>query len=152
MDLVPAEPRVFPVGRLDADTEGLLLRTNDGDLTHRLTHPSFGGEKAYVAEVDGTPTPAEVRQPREGNELEDGLTAPAKAVLTPPNVLTITFHEGRNRQIRRMCAAIGHPVVRLVRTRIGPLADRSLKPGTWRPLLLDEVRALEKAVRVEPGT
>ena len=146
VDLVPSEPRVFPVGRLDADTEGLLLLTNDGDLTHRLTHPSFGVEKEYVAEVQGTPTPADVRRLREGIQLEDGMTAPAKAVLTPPNVLTITIHEGRNRQIRRMCDAIGHPVVRLVRTRIGPIADRSLKPGTWRPLTLDEVRALEKAV------
>ena len=146
VDLVPSEPRVFPVGRLDADTEGLLLLTNDGDLTHRLTHPSFGVEKEYVAEVQGTPTPAEVRRLREGIELDDGVTAPAKAVLTPPNVLTITIHEGRNRQVRRMCDAIGHPVVRLVRTRIGPITDRSLKPGMWRPLTLDEVRALEKAV------
>ena len=146
VDLVPAEPRVFPVGRLDADTEGLLLLTNDGDLTHRLTHPSFGVEKEYVAEVKGAPTPAEVRRLREGVDLEDGRTAPAKAVLTPPNVLTITIHEGRNRQIRRMCDAVGHPVVRLVRTRIGPLTDRTLKPGTWRPLTLDEVRALERAV------
>jgi 23S rRNA pseudouridine2605 synthase len=146
VDLVPEEPRVFPVGRLDADTEGLLILTNDGDLTHRLTHPSFGVEKEYVAEVKGTPTPAEVRRLREGVDLEDGRTAPAKAVLTPPNVLTITIHEGRNRQIRRMCDAVGHPVVRLVRTRIGPLVDRSLKPGTWRPLTQDEVRSLERAV------
>jgi len=146
VDLVPAEPRVFPVGRLDAETEGLLLLTNDGDLTHRLTHPSFGVEKTYVAEVQGTPTPAEVRRLREGIELDDGMTAPAKAALTPPNVLTIPIHEGRNRQIRRMCDAIGHPVVRLVRTRIGPLVDRSLKPGTWRALTLEEVRSLEKAV------
>jgi 23S rRNA pseudouridine2605 synthase len=145
MQLVPDEPRVFPVGRLDADTEGLLLLTNDGDLTHRLTHPSFGVDKEYVAEVRGTPTPAEVRTLREGVELEDGRTSPAKAVLTPPNVLTITIHEGRNRQVRRMCDAIGHPVVRLVRTRIGPLVDRSLKPGAWRALSVDEVRALERA-------
>ena len=146
VDLVPSDPRVFPVGRLDADTEGLLLLTNDGDLTHRLTHPSFGVDKEYVAEVQGTPTPADIRRLREGIELDDGMTAPAKAVLTPPNVLTITIHEGRNRQVRRMCDAIGHPVLRLVRTRIGPLTDRSLKPGAWRPLTLDEVRALEKAV------
>ncbi|MEA3018678.1 MAG: rRNA synthase [Actinomycetota bacterium] len=146
VDLVPSEPRVFPVGRLDADTEGLLLLTNDGDLTHRLTHPSFGIDKEYVAEVLGTPTPAELRSLREGVVLDDGTTAPAKAALTPPNVLTITIHEGRNRQIRRMCDAIGHPVVRLVRTRIGPLTDRKLEPGGWRPLTLDEVRALERAV------
>jgi 23S rRNA pseudouridine2605 synthase len=146
MELVPAEPRVFPVGRLDADTEGLLLLTNDGDLTHRLTHPSFGVEKEYVAEVSGTPSPADVRRLREGVELEDGTTSPAKAVLTPPNVLTLTIHEGRNRQVRRMCDAVGHPVLRLVRTRIGPITDRSLKPGAWRPLTNDEVHALEKAV------
>jgi len=145
IDLVPAEPRVFPVGRLDADTEGLLLLTNDGDLTHRLTHPSFGVEKEYVAEVTGSPTPATVRSLREGIELEDGRTAPAKVALTPPNVLTITIHEGRNRQVRRMCDAVGHPVRRLVRTRIGPIVDRSLKPGTWRPLTNDEVHALERA-------
>ncbi|HEX2038589.1 MAG TPA: pseudouridine synthase [Acidimicrobiales bacterium] len=147
VELVPAEPRVFPVGRLDADTEGLLLLTNDGDLAHRLTHPSFGVEKEYVAEVSGRPTPATVRRLREGVDLEDGRTAPAKVALTPPNVLRITIHEGRNRQVRRMCEAVGHPVVRLVRTRIGPLADRSLKPGAWRPLAPDEVRALERAVR-----
>jgi 23S rRNA pseudouridine2605 synthase len=146
VDLVPHEPRVFPVGRLDADTEGLLLLTNDGDLAHRLTHPSFGVDKEYVAEVEGQPRPAAVRALRQGVELDDGPTAPAKAVLTPPNVLTITIHEGRNRQVRRMCEAVGHPVVRLVRTRIGPLVDRSLPPGTWRELTTDEVRALEKAV------
>lgn len=146
VELVPTEPRVFPVGRLDADTEGLLLLTNDGDLTHRLTHPSFGVEKEYVAEVQGAPTPAEVRRLREGIELDDGPTAPAKVSLTPPSVLTITIHEGRNRQVRRMCEAVGHPVVRLVRTRIGPLTDRRLRPGSWRPLTLDEVRSLERAV------
>ncbi|HEX2040710.1 MAG TPA: pseudouridine synthase [Acidimicrobiales bacterium] len=149
VDLVPAEPRVFPVGRLDADTEGLLVLTNDGDLAHRLTHPSFGVEKEYVAEVEGRPTPAAVRRLREGVELEDGRTAPAKVALTPPNVLRITIHEGRNRQVRRMCETIGHPVVRLVRTRIGPLADRSLKPGAWRPLTTAEVRALERSVRAD---
>jgi 23S rRNA pseudouridine2605 synthase len=151
VQLVPDEPRVFPVGRLDADTEGLLLLTNDGELTHRLTHPSYGVEKTYVAEVVGAPTPADVRRLREGIELEDGKTAPAKVALTPPSVLTITIHEGRNRQVRRMCDAIGHPVVRLVRTRIGPISDRSLKPGAWRPLTNDEVHALEKAVAAGTG-
>jgi 23S rRNA pseudouridine2605 synthase len=144
--LVPAEPRVFPVGRLDADTEGLLLLTNDGDLAHRLTHPSFGVEKEYVAEVEGRLSPAAVRRLREGVDLEDGRTAPAK-VAAEDNVLRITIHEGRNRQVRRMCEAVGHPVVRLVRTRIGPVADRSLKPGAWRPLTTDEVRALERATK-----
>lgn len=148
--LVPAEPRVFPVGRLDADTEGLLLLTNDGALTHRLTHPSFGVEKEYVAEVEGQPGRAAVRALREGVELDDGPTAPAKVSLRPPNVLTLVIHEGRNRQVRRMCEQVGHPVVRLVRTRIGPLQDQRLKPGEWRPLTLDEVRALGQAAAA-PG-
>ncbi|MDQ1395988.1 MAG: rRNA synthase, partial [Acidimicrobiaceae bacterium] len=145
LDLVPAEPRVFPVGRLDADTEGLLLLTNDGDLTHRLTHPSFGVDKEYLVEVEGQPSTGAVRRLREGVDLDDGRTAPAKVALIAPNLLRITIHEGRNRQIRRMCDAIGHPVVRLVRSRIGTLAERRLKPGEWRPLTTDEVRALERA-------
>jgi 23S rRNA pseudouridine2605 synthase len=144
-DLVPAEPRVFPVGRLDQDTEGLLLLTNDGDLTQRLTHPSFGVEKEYVASVEGRPSRGTVRALREGIDLDDGRTAPAKVALVAPDVLRITIHEGRNRQVRRMCEAVGHPVTRLVRTRIGPLADRSLAPGEWRPLTTGEVRALERA-------
>ena len=146
IDLVPLEPRVFSVGRLDADTEGLLLLTNDGDLTHRLTHPSFGVEKEYLVEVEGTPSPLALRRLREGVELEDGMTAPAQASLVPPHALRLVIHEGRNRQVRRMCAAVGHPVVRLVRTRIGPIAERRLGPGEWRPLTLAEVRALESAV------
>ena len=149
VELVPSEPRVFPVGRLDADTEGLLLLTNDGDLTHRLTHPSFGVEKEYIAEVEGKPTRHSLRRLREGVELDDGITAPAKASLVEPTVLRLTIHEGRNRQIRRMCDAIGHPVVRLVRTRIGPLRDTALRPGTWRALVQDEVRALERAASGE---
>jgi 23S rRNA pseudouridine2605 synthase len=147
VELVPLEPRVFPVGRLDADSEGLLLVTNDGELTHRLTHPSFGVEKQYLAEVEGTPSPAAVRRLREGVDLEDGRTAPAKVAAVSPSALRITIHEGRNRQVRRMCAAVGHPVTRLVRTRIGPLAERSLRPGEWRPLTLAEVRALNEAAR-----
>ena len=150
VELVPDEPRVFPVGRLDADTEGLLLLTNDGDMAHRLTHPSFGVEKEYLAEVEGSPSPGAVRRLREGVELEDGMTAPAKVSLVPPSGLRIAIHEGRNRQVRRMCEAIGHPVVRLVRVRIGPLADRRLGPGEWRALTLAEVRSLEKAVSGSP--
>ncbi|MEE3103369.1 MAG: pseudouridine synthase, partial [Actinomycetota bacterium] len=137
--LVPNEPRVFPVGRLDVDTEGLLLLTNDGELAHRLTHPSYGVEKEYVAEVEGLPTRAVLRRLREGVELDDGPTAPARATLVDPSVVRLTIHEGRNRQVRRMCEAVGHSVVRLVRTRIGPLADRSLAPGAWRELTGDEV-------------
>jgi 23S rRNA pseudouridine2605 synthase len=145
VDLVPHEPRVFPVGRLDGDTEGLLLLTNDGDLTHRLTHPSFGVDKEYLVEVDGNPHRGVVRRLREGVELDDGITAPAKVAVLGDHLLRITIHEGRNRQVRRMCEAVGTPVVRLVRTRIGPLTDRTLKPGEWRPLTQDEVRALERA-------
>jgi len=144
--LVPDEPRVFPVGRLDVDTEGLLLLTNDGELAHRLTHPSYGVEKEYVAEVEGLPTRAVLRRLREGVELDDGPTAPARATLVDPSVVRLTIHEGRNRQVRRMCEAVGHSVVRLVRTRIGPLADRSLAPGAWRELPGAEVRSLQRAV------
>jgi len=145
LELVPPEPRVFPVGRLDADTEGLLLLTNDGDLAHRLTHPSFGVDKEYLVEVDGDPHRGVLRRLREGVDLEDGRTAPAKVAVLGDRLLRITIHEGRNRQIRRMCEAVGTPVVRLVRTRIGPLADHALAPGEWRPLTQDEVRALERA-------
>jgi 23S rRNA pseudouridine2605 synthase len=145
VDLVPDEPRVFPVGRLDLDTEGLLLLTNDGELTHRLTHPSFGVDKEYIAHVDGEPSRRAVRQLREGVELDDGPTAPAQASLVAPSIIKLVIHEGRNRQVRRMCEAIGHPVRRLIRTRIGPLSDRKLKPGQWRPLTNDELRALERA-------
>jgi 23S rRNA pseudouridine2605 synthase len=146
LDLVPADPRVFSVGRLDADTEGLLILTNDGELAHRLAHPSFGVEKEYLVEVETLPSPGELRQLRTGVVLEDGMTAPAKASVVPPRAIRLAIHEGRNRQVRRMCSAIGHPVVRLVRTRIGPVVDRSLRPGTWRPLRPEEVRALEESV------
>lgn len=143
--LVPAEPRVFPVGRLDAATEGLLVLTNDGDLAHHLTHPRFGVVKEYLAEVVGHPAPGDVRRLREGVELDDGPTASAKVALVAPGVLRLAVHEGRNRQVRRMCDAVGHPVRRLVRTRIGPIADRNLAPGAWRRLTPAEVRALETA-------
>ncbi|MEJ7845100.1 MAG: pseudouridine synthase [Acidimicrobiales bacterium] len=143
--LVPDEPRVFPVGRLDADTEGLLLLTNDGELAHRLTHPSFGVDKEYLAEVRGSPSRGALRALRQGVALDDGPTAPAKASLVSPTVVRLVIHEGRNRQVRRMCDAVGHPVARLVRTRIGPLSDDRLRPGTWRRLTLAEVRSLQQA-------
>lgn len=152
VEMVPAEPRVFPVGRLDLDTEGLLLLTNDGALAHRLTHPSFGVEKEYLAQVSGSPSRAALRRLREGVELEDGLTAPAKVAAPQPGLLRLTIHEGRNRQVRRMCEAVGHPVIRLVRTRIGPLADPRLAPGEWRPLEQAEVLDLQRAVGGPAGS
>lgn len=144
VDLVPEQPRVFSVGRLDAASEGLLILTNDGDLAFRLTHPSHGVEKEYLVEVDGTPTPGAVRQLRTGVVLDDGPTAPARVARVGERGMRIVIHEGRNRQVRRMCQAVGLPVRRLVRTRIGPLADRSLPPGQWRPLSPHEVRRLEE--------
>jgi 23S rRNA pseudouridine2605 synthase len=148
-DLVPPEPRVVPVGRLDYDSEGLLVLTNDGELTQVLTHPKHGVPKAYLAEVVGVPTAGEVRQLREGVELEDGTTAPARVAVVAQHAdgaaLELVIHEGKNRQVRRMCEAIGHPVTRLVRTRIGPISDARLAPGEWRALRADEVRALYAA-------
>jgi 23S rRNA pseudouridine2605 synthase len=151
VELVPDEPRVYPVGRLDAGTEGLLLLTNDGDLAHRLTHPSYGVEKEYLAEVEGSPSRGAVRRLREGVELDDGRSAPAKVAAVGAHTLRVTIHEGRNRQVRRMCAAVGHPVRRLVRVRIGPISDRRLAPGQWRQLSQAEVRSLERAASTRPG-
>ncbi len=133
IELVPNDPRVFPVGRLDWETEGLLVLTNDGALTQRLTHPSHGVEKEYLVEVEGVPSRGALRRLREGVDLDDGLSAPAEVRLVQSRedhaAIEMVIHEGRNRQVRRMCEAIGHPVRRLVRTRIGPLADRELAPG-----------------------
>jgi 23S rRNA pseudouridine2605 synthase len=149
LDLVPNEPRVFPVGRLDRDTEGLLIVTNDGDLAQLLTHPRHGVEKTYLAEVRGVPSPAAIRRLREGIELDDGLTAPARVHVVQEHedraAIELTIHEGRKRQVRRMCDAVGHPVQRLVRTRIGDLRDEKLAPGEWRSLAPSEVRALYAA-------
>ncbi len=148
VDLIETSTRIFPVGRLDLDSEGLLLLTNDGQLTHRLTHPSFGIDKEYLVAVEGQPSRLAVRTLREGVELDDGMTAPAKVSVVNPGTVKIILHEGRNRQIRRMCDAVGHPVRRLVRTRIGPISDHRLKPGQWRKLLPDEVLSLQRAVKV----
>ncbi|MHB8438452.1 MAG: pseudouridine synthase [Acidimicrobiales bacterium] len=142
ISLVPPEPRVFAVGRLDIDTEGLLVLTNDGALAQLLTHPSHGVEKEYLASLDRTPPPAALRALRQGIDLDDGTTAPAKVGVVSPGLVRITVHEGRNRQVRRMCEAIGFPVRRLVRTRIGPVTDTRLKPGSYRALRAEEVRAL----------
>jgi 23S rRNA pseudouridine2605 synthase len=149
VELVPDEPRVFPVGRLDADTEGLLLLTNDGELANRVAHPSGSVDKEYLAEVAVTGgasvSAGAIRTLRDGVALDDGMTAPAKVTQPSPGVLLINIHEGRNRQIRRMCEAVGHPVRRLVRVRIGPLTDRRLRPGRWRVLTSAEVRELALA-------
>jgi 23S rRNA pseudouridine2605 synthase len=155
VDLVPTEPRVFPVGRLDYDTEGLLVLTNDGELAQLVTHPRYGIEKRYLAEVSGVPTRATVRALRQGVTLDDGPTAPARVRLVQQQgdnaALEIVLHEGRNRIVRRMCEAVGHPVRRLVRTRVGPITDRRLAPGAWRALRPREVRALYAAA-TEPAT
>jgi 23S rRNA pseudouridine2605 synthase len=155
LDLVPAEPRVFPVGRLDNDTNGLLVLTNDGELTQLLTHPSHGVLKTYLAEVEGVPGPKALASLRDGVELDDGMTAPATARVVQRRNATaaveVAIHEGRNRQVRRMFDAIGHPVIRLVRTRIGPVADRGLAPGEWRALQPSEVRALYEATAPRPA-
>ncbi|MFV0308456.1 MAG: pseudouridine synthase [Desertimonas sp.] len=148
--LVPTEPRVYPVGRLDAETEGLLLITNDGQLANRVAHPSHGVDKEYLATVRPAPvSPGAIRRLREGVELEDGPTAPAQVSQPDAGVLRITIHEGRNRQVRRMCEAVGHEVTRLVRTRIGPITDRRLAPGSWRRLTADEVITLARATTTE---
>ena len=140
---MPDVPRVFPVGRLDMDTEGLLIVTNDGELTHRLTHPSFGVPKEYLAHVEGEPTSGEIRRLREGVELEDGPTAPARVSVVAPDLVRIVIHEGRNRQVRRMCEAVGppgHPAGADPHRPASP--TRRSGPGSYRPLTFDEVRSL----------
>jgi 23S rRNA pseudouridine2605 synthase len=151
VELVPREPRVFPVGRLDWATEGLLFLTNDGALAHLLTHPSFGVEKEYLAFVRGRPTPGALRRLRDGVELDDGPTAPARVSLLGPSLLRLVVHEGRNRLVRRMCEAVGFPVERLVRTRVGPIRLEGLPPGSFRRLEPDEVVALSLAARPRPA-
>src|SRR5262249_35663622 len=149
VDLVPRKPRVFPVGRLDYETEGLLVLTNDGELAQLVTHPRNAIEKAYLAEVTGVPSRAALRKLREGVTLDDGVTAPARVRLVQSRgsnaALEVIVHEGRNRVVRRMCEAVGHPVRRLVRTRVGPIKDRRLAPGAWRLLRPREVQALYAA-------
>jgi 23S rRNA pseudouridine2605 synthase len=147
LDLLPESPRVFPVGRLDITSEGLLVLTNDGELAFQLTHPSFGVTKEYVVEVEGKFSKDAIGHLRRGVQLVDGITAPAKVSVLAPNSARISIHEGRNRQVRRMCEAVGNPVRRLVRTRIGPLSDPALAPGTWRDLTVREVRDLWQAAR-----
>lgn len=146
LDLVDSPVRVFPVGRLDMNTEGLLILTNDGWLAHLLTHPSGGVAKEYLVRVEGDPSPGAIRRLREGVELDDGVTRPAQVSRVSEGLLRIVIHEGRNRQVRRMCAAVGHEVTRLVRTRIGPIQDATLAPGSFRQLSVAEVRRLMESV------
>jgi 23S rRNA pseudouridine2605 synthase len=146
VDLVPPDPRVVPVGRLDADTTGALLLTNEGDLAHRLAHPRYGVPKVYEADVEGTPSREAIERLRAGIELEDGLTAPARARRLAPGRLELTLHEGRKHQVKRMCAAVGHPVRRLHRARYAGLDLASLEPGEWRRLTPAEVAELRASV------
>ena len=148
VEMIDTDVRIFPVGRLDMTTEGLLILTNDGRLAHLLTHPSVGIEKEYLVRVEGDPSPSSIRRLREGIDLEDGRTAPAQVSRVSDGVLRIVIHEGKNRQVRRMCEAIGHDVIRLVRTRIGPIHDAKLTPGASRALSVGEVRKLMDAVGV----
>lgn len=149
VDLVPEEPRVVPVGRLDLDSEGLILLSNDGDLTLRLTHPRFGVSKTYLAEVAGKPSPRALARLREGVDLDDGPARAQKAHVVggygSRSLVELVLTEGRNREVRRMMDAIGHPVHRLVRTAIGSLTDQVLKPGQWRVLGPLEVAGLYRA-------
>jgi 23S rRNA pseudouridine2605 synthase len=145
VDLVGGEDRLFPVGRLDLETSGALLLTNDGDLAHRLMHPSHQVDKEYRATVAGEPGPEALARLRQGVSLEDGRTAPAAVRLESANVVRLTIHEGRNRQVRRMLAEVGHPVIALERTRYASLRVDDLAPGAWRELAENELRSLRDA-------
>ena len=151
VDLVKGDVRVVPVGRLDRDTTGVLLLTNDGPLAHRLAHPRYGIEKTYVAEVRGEPSDETLARLAAGVELEDGPTAPARVRRLGPSRVELVLHEGRNRQVRRMLEAVGHPVERLRRSRYAGLGPGRLKPGDWRELTRDEVRRLRRSVGLDAG-
>ncbi|HEX4806934.1 MAG TPA: pseudouridine synthase [Conexibacter sp.] len=151
VDLVPGERRLYPVGRLDADSTGLILLTNDGELANRLTHPRYEVPKTYRATLAGPAlTDRALRALREGVELEDGRTAPARVRRLTPHQLELTIHEGRNRQVRRMCEAIGRPVRQLVRIRFGSLELGDLRPGRARRLTPAELRTLSAATAERP--
>ncbi len=144
--MIPSAERLYPVGRLDADSTGLILLTNDGDLAYQLMHPSFEVPKAYRATVRRPPVRRQaLERLRGGLRLEDGPTAPAQVKVLAPDTLEITIHEGRKRQVRRMCEAVGHPVAELQRIRFGPLHLGRLAEGSSRRLSADEVRALRRA-------
>ena len=146
---LPEGPRVFPVGRLDRDTEGLLLLTNDGTLANRLLHPSFGIEREYLVEVDGRPTPRHLTRIRAGVELDDGLARAATARVVAASgsrgAIRLVMTEGRKREVRRLLASVGLPVTRLVRLRVGGVRLGTLPPGGVRPLTSLEVRELLRA-------
>ena len=148
--LAGIDARVFPVGRLDLDTQGVLLLTDDGDLSFRLTHPRYGIKKVYRAVVQGRPTREEKQRLREGVMLENGVTAPAQTRFVHPvgvnALIELTLHEGRKRQVKRMCEAIGHPVITLERIAFGGLKVEGLQPGQWRLLTADEVARLKRDV------
>lgn len=152
--LVEQGLRVYPVGRLDADSSGLVLLTNDGDLTFRLTHPRFGVEKEYRVLMRGRVSEDKLQRLRDGVEIEGGLTAPAKVDVSSTREgntwLRMTIKEGRKRQVRLMAAAVGHPVIELQRIRFGSIDLGTLEPGKWRNLAIHEVHALRKLVRLKP--
>ena len=144
VDLVADHPtRVVPVGRLDADTTGALLLTNDGDLAHRLAHPRYEVEKVYEAQVEGEPTDEALRRLERGIELDDGPTAPARVRRLGPNRVELAIHEGRKHQVKRMLAAVGYPVTRLHRSRYAGVGLEGLAPGQWRELESSELEAEE---------
>jgi 23S rRNA pseudouridine2605 synthase len=146
VELVPGEPRVVPVGRLDADTTGALLLTNDGPLAHRLAHPRYGVEKTYVAEVEGDPDEDALQRLRDGVELDDGATAPARARRLGRGRVELVLHEGRKHQVKRMLAAVGHPVTQLHRSAYAGVTLGGLEPGACRELVTAEVEQLRRAV------
>ena len=152
VDLVSHATRVMPVGRLDADTTGALLLTNDGELAHRLAHPSFGVPKVYDVDVVGSPSPAQLTELRAGVELEDGPTAPAETRVvrrgTRVSRIEVTLHEGRKHQVKRMCQAVGHPVRHLHRNSYAGLDLRGLRPGEWRELTVEEVADLRRLAAI----
>ena len=145
VDLVGHPARVVPVGRLDADTTGVLLLTNDGPLAHRLAHPRYGVEKVYEADVEGRPSDEALRLLAGGVQLDDGPTAPATVRRLGPSRIELTLHEGRKHQVKRMCEAVGHPVTRLHRSRYAGLGLGDLAAGEWRELTEEEVAALRQA-------
>jgi 23S rRNA pseudouridine2605 synthase len=145
IDLVDHTARVVPVGRLDADTTGALLLTNDGELSHRLAHPSHEIDKVYVADVDGIVTRAALAALEQGVELDDGRTAPATAKRLGPSRVELTIHEGRKHQVKRMLAAVGHPVRRLHRSVYAGLTLEGLEPGQWRELEPAEIARLQRS-------